>query len=534
MEFYYDAQIRRYLTQVIRLLSNFVVKYGDGTLVRVPVMYGDQDRQAASIINNNSENKVLSAPRIAVYITDLDMDKDRLADSSYVGKVHVRERAVDEFGNYTSEQGDNYTIERLMPTPYKLSLKADIWCTNTDQKLQILEQILMLFNPSLEIQTTDNYIDWTSLSVVDITDVTFSSRTIPTGTATDIDVASIALQTPIWISPPAKVKRLGVTTNIIANLLGGLGDANPGYIDGLGVDPLTGYQNVSAPITHQGISIGNFNIEVVDGKIRLVSHENNAGGYLSWSMLIDQHPGAYQAGLSKIYLRQPNGSFVVGYVTVNPMDNTILIVNWDADTYPVNSLIPSNYRSSLGTFNAVIDPLKTAPGHGLPPAVTGTRYLILDNIGGGIIDTFVSESRIQRINTNTLHRKVNDHKVFVDGEEVGSGSIRIPNNLETGNYFIILDQVCPAGAEITYELYMNEDGPDAWKNADNSDFVAAANDVIEWTGTAWTIVFSAKENKNSIIYLTNEFTGTQYQWNGVTWVKSFEGDYQRGDWRFEP
>ena len=109
MEFFYDAQIRRYLTQVIRLLSNFVVKYGDGTLVRVPVMYGDQDRQAASIINNNSENKVLSAPRIAVYITDLDMDKDRLADSSYVGKIHVRERAVDEFGNYTSEQGDNYT-----------------------------------------------------------------------------------------------------------------------------------------------------------------------------------------------------------------------------------------------------------------------------------------------------------------------------------------------------------------------------------------------------------------------------------------
>ena len=26
----------------------------------------------------------------------------------------------------------------------------------------------MLFNPSLEIQTTDNYIDWTSLSVVNL------------------------------------------------------------------------------------------------------------------------------------------------------------------------------------------------------------------------------------------------------------------------------------------------------------------------------------------------------------------------------
>ena len=53
-----------------------------------------------------------------------------------------------------------------MPTPYTLSMKADIWTSNTDQKLQLLEQILVLFNPALEIQTTDNYIDWTSLSVV--------------------------------------------------------------------------------------------------------------------------------------------------------------------------------------------------------------------------------------------------------------------------------------------------------------------------------------------------------------------------------
>ena len=65
-QFFYDGQIRRYLVQTIRLLSNFVVKYGDGTLVRVPVMYGDADRQAASVIKQNSENTVLSAPRIAV------------------------------------------------------------------------------------------------------------------------------------------------------------------------------------------------------------------------------------------------------------------------------------------------------------------------------------------------------------------------------------------------------------------------------------------------------------------------------------
>ena len=145
MQYFYDGQIRRYLTQIIRLLSNFVVRYGDGTLVRVPVMYGDADRQAASIINQNSENTLPATPKIAVYVTDFDLARDRLGDATYVGKMHFRERAVDEdTGMYTNEQGKNYTVERLMPTPFTLTVKVDIWSANTEQKLQILEQILVL------------------------------------------------------------------------------------------------------------------------------------------------------------------------------------------------------------------------------------------------------------------------------------------------------------------------------------------------------------------------------------------------------
>jgi hypothetical protein len=53
MQHFYDGQIRRYITQTVRVLSNFVVKYGDGSLHRIPVMYGDADRQVASIIRNN-------------------------------------------------------------------------------------------------------------------------------------------------------------------------------------------------------------------------------------------------------------------------------------------------------------------------------------------------------------------------------------------------------------------------------------------------------------------------------------------------
>ena len=61
-----------------------------------------------------------------------------------------------------------------------------------------MEQILVLFNPSLEIQTTDNYIDWTSLSVIDLSTLNFSSRTIPQGNDTEIDICSVEFKMPIY------------------------------------------------------------------------------------------------------------------------------------------------------------------------------------------------------------------------------------------------------------------------------------------------------------------------------------------------
>ena len=201
MHHFYDGQVRRYITQIIRLMSNFSYKDGDGALRTIPVMYGDMTRQVAHIIRDNSENKIPSAPRISVYISGLQLDRDRVSDSTFVSKVHLRERTYDSAGKeYLNTQGKNVTVERLMPTPYTLEMTADIWSTNTDQKLQIMEQILMMFNPSLEIQTTDNYVDWTSLSVVELENVNFSSRSIPVGTENEIDVSQLGLKTFLYMN----------------------------------------------------------------------------------------------------------------------------------------------------------------------------------------------------------------------------------------------------------------------------------------------------------------------------------------------
>ena len=94
MQHFYDGQIRRFVTQFIRAMSNFSYKDGAGTLRKVPVSYGNLTRQVAMIIRDNSENKVISAPRIAAYITGLDYARDRVQSPSHVSKVHLRESGI--------------------------------------------------------------------------------------------------------------------------------------------------------------------------------------------------------------------------------------------------------------------------------------------------------------------------------------------------------------------------------------------------------------------------------------------------------
>jgi hypothetical protein len=298
------------------------------------------------------------------------------------------------------------------------------------------------------------------------------------------------------------------------------------YIDGLGVYVDAGQSYPANSIASVRTTLGEFDIVVTEGCIKLTSSKQPEV-WLNWQVILQQAPGKYTAGLTKIYLLQPDGSEVVGYLSLNPLDETCMVVNWDGDTYPTNDMIagPARLQGQWGSFDAVIDPTVTGPSN----LTLGTRYLIIDNIGGGVRDTFVTGLKIQRITTAVEFAKVNDCHVFVDGVEVG---LATPIERD-GNYVIILAAFIPVGRTVTYVLNLNEDGPDAWKNNDGSDFIAEANDIIEWDGTKWWVVFSADENSENLIYQTNIYTLVQYKWNGVNWVKSFEGDYRRGNWRLE-
>ena len=463
---FYEGQVRKFLTQFIRILSNFSVETGRGSdgainLRAVPVVYGDPTRQVANIIRNNSENALNYAPKIACYVRELNYDRERMQNPYHIEKQHLRERDLDSDGNYTNQLGAGYTVEKVMPSPFRLEVTADIFSSNTDQKLQILEQILYLFNPDFEIQKSDNYIDWTSLSYVELTGVTFSSRTIPVGADSEIDVASMTFSMPIWLSPPVKVKKLGVVQKIIMSIYDDDGGIAKGLIDGElasrsfitpnnfgllvsgGQLRLLGTTGTTVSSTDPGIGTGGDGFHTGARDPGLADPFETFGPAVNWKVLLDQY-GKVTNGTSQIRLTQPNGNEIIGTIATTTLDDTILLYTIDDDTIPSNTLT---------AVKKIINPATFDPG---TPS-NGDRYLVINDVGD-------STASFQSSTWGTL--------------------------------------VASVGDIIEY-------------NSSTSK---------------WNVAFDASNPDSTQHYVTNLHTGIQYRFNGTEWVKSYEGVYTQGNW----
>jgi len=377
-QFFYDNQIRRFLIQFAKIFSNWQVTRGkdpngNDILVRVPIMYGDSSRQAATIIANNSASNLPSAPMITYYISGVEYDQKRTQDPWFVDKINVRQRAYNsETQSYETTQGQAFTVERLMPVPYNLRVTVDMWTTNYNQKLELFEQVATLFNPALEIQSTDNFIDWTSLSVVFQDGLTFSSRSIPQGTGNPIDIMTWKFYMPIWISTSSKLKKMGVVEKIIASIYKG--------------QALQDIQNEDLLLgTRQKITPYGYKVLLLNNQLQLLPADepffpaneslaipDNPNTNLYWSALLNVY-GTIKPGISQIWLQNPYmNDDIVGTIVPDPNDDRFLIYNIDPDTLPQNTLPP---------VTSIINPQLTGPNAGLPGPMPGVRYLIVEDIG---------------------------------------------------------------------------------------------------------------------------------------------------------
>ena len=384
--YFYDKQLRKYIQQFIRLFAGFQfvisqTESGEPIYQTVPVRYGDMNRVAAHILKQNSENVVNTVPFISCYVMSLQIDPTKRTYAQFEDKVPVIEKKFDnETNTYSNEAGDTYTLQRYQPVPYKLMMNCDIWTSNTETKMQLLEQILVLFNPSVNIHTNNNALDWSNLSTVELTNVQWSNRTIPQGVDDIIDISTLTFEIPIFINPAAKVRRNTVIHTIVANIHDvATGDA--ASIESVTdiVPRFTSYKVITLENYKMRFTINSSGVATAVLLNSLGGNTNSSGDPLLWYDVLQAY-GEFRDGVTQLRLKQTTDPMdttddIIGTCTMPDPNVNELVVTLDVDTIPANTQSP---------VNSIIDPEYSYPNDGtLPAAANGQRYLILNSIPEG-------------------------------------------------------------------------------------------------------------------------------------------------------
>ena len=209
--YFYDAQLKRLLVQIMSCFSGYQVRTGkqrDGKhrFLDVPVIYGDMDRATGYILQGGSENVMAYIPIMSLMMTNMRQKAEWRQAPQHYEKFNYIERDMDADGNLTGGAGKKKTVERFQPVPYDIQVDLSIWASNYDQGYQLVEQICTVFNPDMDLQLSNSPADWTFLTSMLFQGEVRMEKAVPSGTDVDpLYIFSMSFDTVIWLSPPAKV-----------------------------------------------------------------------------------------------------------------------------------------------------------------------------------------------------------------------------------------------------------------------------------------------------------------------------------------
>lgn len=202
--YFYNQQLRNYILQFMAIFTGLQVaigKSGDKNerLIDVPIHYGHKDKVVAAIFADNTQNTPIRLPTMSAYLRDLQISERRMK-----GIGVERRTTYVPLGGLIPD--DVQVVHQRMPVPYDINMELTIYVSNTDQLFQVLEQILPLFDPQLNIQTSDAPFDWTKITSVKLTNISLDTN-YPIGTDKRIIQCTIGFEIPIYIDTPADVRR---------------------------------------------------------------------------------------------------------------------------------------------------------------------------------------------------------------------------------------------------------------------------------------------------------------------------------------
>jgi hypothetical protein len=547
MQYFYSEQLRRYRLQFLRIFSYLKVRYGDGgptdtsELVRVPCNYGDPSRVAETILRGNSENKMLSVPFITGVINNVEMAPDRRRDPQFVRKLIANERKYnEETQSYENVIGNRYMVEEYMPNPLNIIMQLDIWTNNESIKEQLFEQIYPLFNSVLDIQTSENPLDWTVLTYVEMTGMTWSSRSIPIGTDNPIDVMTFMFKIPADINVPAKVKKQVLIQEIISDIV-----SDKDYDPSLEWDESKLYsRTITTP--HDAhikvVPIGGYNYEIY-----LCNQDGSQIDYqklpaVVWSR---SYPQLF-IGMSFLW----NGITIT--ITHTDFNDAIIDIR--------NSLVGTKQNCKLfngdeiqfilegggdNTFEDII------PGSLAALGLQATTYPGTNLAWWRLIELYgslnpyalygINASQIRLVTTFDLTETTTDIFGYIDIDPIDQNKLiwhAEPSSLPGATLPPINAIINPQengpniGLPIAqlgqrYLLIHNpSDISEAW-----GPMNAVEDDIIEFDGTVWQISFEAACNGGAVQHVLNTRSNRLFKWENDRWTPVIRDKYRQGHWK---
>ena len=179
---FYHETIKRSVSVFGTLFNNISIKRADGTLMKVPLAYGPRQKwiarlqQQAELGLGGTPRTAVSLPRMAFEISSIEYDATRkLSKKTQYKKAKSSDPTVMQY--------------QYAPAPYNIGFELSILVKNTDDGLQIIEQIFPYFTPDYTVtihtvpdmnETRDIPIILTSISQTDEYEGDFTTRQVLT------------------------------------------------------------------------------------------------------------------------------------------------------------------------------------------------------------------------------------------------------------------------------------------------------------------------------------------------------------------
>lgn len=201
--YFFDEQIAKFQIQFMSIFKGLQVKTGkraDGKerMLEVPVVYGSKDRVTAAIIAQNTQNAMLRLPLMSAYMSGIAMAPERYKG---VG-TQRRTTYLPKGGEFPT---DIKTVVQHAPVAYMMQMKLSIYSSNMYQHRQILEQILVFFDPLVQIQKSDDVFDLARITTVELKDIGLQEE-YPSTEKPRAIVTEMTFDVPIWLTVPANIK----------------------------------------------------------------------------------------------------------------------------------------------------------------------------------------------------------------------------------------------------------------------------------------------------------------------------------------